>query len=156
MAGSRYARFANFVRGPRAVLAYLRGIADAAGHSPLGALSVLALLASLLLQATTGMFANDAIFSEGPLAKLVSGATSDLMTTIHKRNELVLYVLAALHVAAVLYYEIVKRRPLIGAMLSGDRRGIAAPAARDDAAIRLRALVLTALAAALVGYVVNL
>jgi len=51
-AGSRYARFANFVRGPRAVLDYLRGRgAQGAGHSPLGALSVLALLAALLVQA---------------------------------------------------------------------------------------------------------
>jgi cytochrome b len=43
--GPRYARFTQFVRGPRAILAYLRGAAAPAGHNPLGALSVIALIA---------------------------------------------------------------------------------------------------------------
>ena len=38
------------------------------GHSPLGALSIIALLVSLLVQISTGLFANDDIFTEGPLA----------------------------------------------------------------------------------------
>jgi cytochrome b len=156
VAGDRYARFASFVRGPRAVLAYLRGAADGgAGHNPLGALSVLALLASMLVQATTGLFANDAIFSEGPLAKLVSGATSDRMTSIHKFNEKVLYVLVGLHLAAVAFYE-ARRKRLVLPMIVGDRRDIDASPARDDAGMRLRATVLLAVAAALVSYVVRL
>jgi cytochrome b len=157
VAGDRYARFANFVRGPRTVLAYLRGRHDGvAGHNPLGALSVLALLAAMLLQAVTGLFANDAIFSEGPLAKLVSGASSDRMTRIHSFNEWGLYGLIGLHLAAVAYHEWVRGRPTIRPMISGDRRGIQASPARDDAAIRLRAGVLLAAAASLVGYVVSL
>lgn len=157
IAGDRYARFAAFVRGPRKVLAYLLGDAGVcAGHSPLGALSVLALLAALLLQAATGLFANDAIFSEGPLAKFVSGATSDRLTSIHKFNEVVLYALVGLHLAAVAYYAGLRRRPMLRPMLFGDRPGVAAPPARDDAAIRLRAGILAAVAAALVAYVVTL
>ncbi len=157
VAGDRYARFAQFVRGPSAVLAYLRGRADGgAGHNPLGALSVLAILAALLLQAGTGLFANDAIFSEGPLAKLVSQATSDRSTAIHKWNEPVLYALAGLHVAAVAYYALLRRRPMIGPMITGDRRGESAPPARDDAAMRLRALILMIVAAGLTAYVVRL
>jgi cytochrome b len=75
--GSTRARFADFVRGPRAVLAYarelLRGRAPfTAGHNPLGGWMVLALLASLLMQAGTGLFANDDIMIEGPLVKHVS------------------------------------------------------------------------------------
>jgi cytochrome b len=66
--GSTRARFADFVRGPRAVFAYarelLRGRAPfTAGHNPLGGWMVLALLASLLMQAGTGLFANDDIMS---------------------------------------------------------------------------------------------
>ena len=46
--GGRYARFASFVRGPSAVLAYLRGQGShSPGHNPLGALSVLAMLAAV-------------------------------------------------------------------------------------------------------------
>lgn len=157
IAGDRYSRFAAFVRGPRTILAYLRGRSDGgAGHSPLGALSVVALLASVLLQASTGLFANDAIFTEGPLAKLVSGATSDRLTSIHNWNERLLYALTVLHLVAVAFYELVRKQRLILPMLRGDKDGIMADAARDDAALRLRAAILLAIAAALVGYVVTL
>src|SRR5690349_8625703 len=40
--GSETARFSDFVKGPRAVLRYLReGVATTLGHNPLGALSVI-------------------------------------------------------------------------------------------------------------------
>ncbi len=157
VAGDRYVRFAAFVRGPRTVIAYLRGALDTgAGHNPLGALSVLALLAAVLVQASTGLFANDAIFSEGPLAKLVSNATSDRMTAIHNWNEKVIYALVALHLAAVLFYEIARRKRVVLAMIDGDQRSIVAEAARDDASMRMRAVILLALAAGLVSYVVQL
>jgi cytochrome b len=157
LAGDRHARFAAFVRGPRAVLGYLRGQVPAGpGHNPVGALSVLAMLACLFVQAATGLFANDAIFNEGPLAKMVSGATSDLMTRIHKWNEFVLYGLVGLHLAAIAFYELVRRRRLVAPMVTGRRRGEHGPSTRDDAAMRLRALVLLLVAAGLVAYVVRL
>lgn len=157
VAGDRYARFANFVRGPRTIVAFLRGQVDGgAGHNPLGALSVLALLACLSLQAVTGLFANDAIFSEGPLAKMVSGATSDRMTSVHKWNELVLYALVGLHLVAVAYYAILRRRPMIRPIIAGIRPAIGAEPARDDAPMRVRAAILLTIAAALVSYVVRL
>ncbi|MCS7101478.1 MAG: cytochrome b/b6 domain-containing protein [Burkholderiaceae bacterium] len=158
--GSRYARFTQFVRGPSAVLAYLRtlragGAAPQAGHNPLGALSVLAMLAALLLQAATGLFANDAIATEGPLAKFVSGSTSDLLTRIHKLNQYVLYALVALHVAAIAFYRLIKREDLLLPMFTGDRTGVAGEPARDDLAMRLRAALLLALAAGAVAYLVT-
>jgi cytochrome b len=156
-AGSRYALFAQFVRGPRAVLAYLRSAGAAyAGHNPLGAWSVLTMLASLLVQAVTGLFANDEIATEGPLSKLVSGATVSWMTRIHSFNEKVIYALVALHVAAIAYYFFAKRENLVGPMLTGNKRGIAAEPAQDDAFVRARAALLALLAAGLVGYVVTL
>jgi cytochrome b len=156
-AGARYALFANFVRGPLAVFAHLRGrYGPYAGHNPLGALSVLALLAALLLQAATGLFANDDIASEGPLAKLVSNATSNRLSGIHRTNEWVLVALVALHLAAIAFYALVRRDNLVRPMIVGDRPGLALPPAADDAAIRLRAALLAALAAALVAYVVTL
>ena len=42
--GSHYARFTQFVRGPRAVLQSIREPVHAPGHSPLGALSIICLL----------------------------------------------------------------------------------------------------------------
>lgn len=159
-AGPRYALFAQFVRGPRAVLAYLRAARGAgqqhAGHNPLGAWSVLALLAALLVQAGTGLFANDEIATEGPLSKLVSGATASLMTRIHSLNQNVIYALVALHLAAIAYYFFAKRENLVAPMITGDKRGISAEPAQDDALMRARAAVLALLAAGLVAYVVGM
>lgn len=124
--GSTRARFADFVRGPRAALGYgralLRGGAPfSPGHNPLGGWMVLALLASLLVQAGTGLFANDDIMLEGPLAKHIAKETSDGLTGIHHLNVVVLLVLIGLHIAAALFYLMVKRENLILPMLSGTK-----------------------------------
>src|SRR5688572_27938897 len=74
-AGSSSARFANFVKGPRAILSYLRigSAGSAGGHNPLGALSVVALLLLLLTQISLGLFAVDVDGLEsGPLSHYVS------------------------------------------------------------------------------------
>lgn len=118
--GSQTARFAYFVHGPRAVLAYLRdGTTPAAGHSPLGALSVLAMLLVITIQAVSGLFANDDILLEGPYASLVGKETSDLISKIHDYNSTVLLVLIGLHLAAIAYYGVCKRNNLLPAMISG-------------------------------------
>lgn len=161
LAGSRHAQFANFVRGPAVTLRYARqmlaGTAQRhAGHNPLGALSVLALLAALLAQASTGLFANDDIANEGPWAKFVSSAASSLLTTFHRYNEKVIYVLLALHLAAVAYYVFAKRDNIVLPMINGDKRGHDAAPIADDATLRVRALILLALAAGLVAYLVGL
>lgn len=159
-AGSHHARFANFVRAPAAVLSYVRelrggGAAAQPGHNPLGALSVLALLAVLLLQASTGLFANDSIASEGPLAKMVSSATSDRFTLVHKINQFMIFALTALHLGAIAYHYFAKRDNLVLPMLTGDKPGTGFVSASDDAAVRIRAAVLLAVAAAVAGYVVT-
>ena len=155
-AGSRYARFATFTCGPRSIAGYLRGGLAVAGHNPLGALSVVVMLLSLLVQGTTGLFATDDIASEGPLMKLVSASAAALLTRAHRWNEKVLIALTLLHLAAVLYYLFVKRRNLIVPMLTGDQYVDHASGARDDTAMRARAALLLVVAVALVAYVVNL
>ncbi len=158
VAGSRYARLSHFVRGPRTVLEYLRGQHEGphVGHNPLGAVSVLAILALLLLQGITGMFTNDGSFTEGPLAKLVSNATSNRLSTLHRWGELAVYAMVVLHLAAVLYYLLLRRDNLIGPMFSGDRLGIEAKPAFDGPALWLRAAVMLTISAGLTAYVVLL
>jgi len=125
--GSRRSRFSDFVRGPKAVLAYARGLLGGAyaasiGHNPMGGWSVMAMLASLLVQAVTGLYANDDIFTEGPLARTVTKATSDALTVVHDINSKVLFVLIAIHLMAVFGYLIVKHENLIKPMLTGRKR----------------------------------
>jgi Cytochrome b len=122
--GSRHARFADFVAGPRRVLAYAREMLTVAhrptlGHNPLGGWSVLALLASLLVQASTGLFANDDILTEGPLASKVSKGVSDALTAVHEINANLLYVLIGVHLCAIVFYAIVHRENLVRPMVTG-------------------------------------
>ncbi len=154
--GTRHARFSGFVRGPAAVLGYARALVRNepvrhAGHNPLGALMVLALLAMLLTQALTGLFANDQILSTGPLFGYVTAATSDRLTTIHKQLFDLLTIAIALHVTAAFVYLFVKHDDLIRPMISGRKPGSAV--APEDRIARSRswlaALVGFALAAAL-------
>lgn len=119
--GSTYARFANFFPRPATVVAYLRGQWRGLGHNPLGALSVFGLLAIVTIQALTGLFANDDIAFQGPLAVLVEGATSLWLTSIHRIMVNLLLVLVGLHVAAVLFYTWVKRDNLLLSMFTGTK-----------------------------------
>ena len=152
-AGSGTARFASFVRGPRAALAYARGLfsrrpSHTPGHNPLGGWMVVLLLASALLQAATGLFSNDDIATEGPLYDKVSKATSDAITAVHTANAVVLLALIGVHVAAVLFYLWYKRENLVWPMFTGVKRmpAQALPPARF--AEVPRALALAAVAAA--------
>ena len=120
-AGTRPARFATFVRGPRAIAAWLRsGSPQGASHNPLGALSVLAMLALLLAQALTGLFANDEIASAGPFYGWVSHGLSNRLSRFHRANDAWLLALIGLHLAAVAWYTIVRRQQIVRGMITGD------------------------------------
>jgi cytochrome b len=123
--GSSTARFANFVTGPRSVFRYVRQRFSwpVAGHAPLGALSVVALLALLFFQVGTGLFAGDEDgLTEGPLAQLVSIGMSDTMRELHEEAFNVLLALIALHVAAILSYRMLLGKNLLGPMITGRAR----------------------------------
>jgi cytochrome b len=118
--GGYHARFVNFVRGPATILAYVRtGVANTAGHNPLGAVSVLAMLLVLGLQAISGLFSNDDIMLEGPYAAMIGKEMSDLLTKLHKLNGDVILVLVGLHVAAVVFWSAIKKKTMIAPMFSG-------------------------------------
>ena len=122
LVGSPTARFSQFVRGPAAIRAYLRGEWQGVGHNPLGALSVLALLALVGLQAGSGLFSNDDIAYQGPLAEWVGKEASDRFHSWHALLQQGLLVLIGLHLAALLFYLLVKRENLIRPMITGHAR----------------------------------
>lgn len=129
--GNQNARFGSFLRGPRAVIGYLRGLfggnhVPSIGHSALGGWASVVLLLAVAVQAITGLMTTDDIFLEGPLAAHVSSDTVALMTRIHALNINVIYALVALHVLAALFYLIAKRENLIAPMLTGSKRLAAA------------------------------
>lgn len=118
--GSHYARFAQFVRPPRATLAYARAaFAGRApryiGHNPLGGWMVLALLANLGLLGFTGwLYTTDMFWGYGWLAYL------------HKYLGWALLALIALHMSSMLWTCWAHRENLVRAMLSG-RKAVPGP-----------------------------
>jgi cytochrome b len=160
--GSTYARFSHFLTGPNAWIECLRHLSKRTpspypGHNPLGGWMVLVLLLGLLFQVGTGLFSNDDVLFEGPLASLVSKATSDRLTGWHSWNFNLLLALAGVHVVAVLYHAGFLKENLIGAMFTGVKRMPAATAvgATGRFASPWLALVLLAVAALAVYLIVK-
>lgn len=121
LVGGATARFTNFVRSPSAVTAYLRtkGAPHKAGHNPLGGYSVLAMLAALVIQVSTGVLAVDVDGIEsGPLSYLVSFDDGRLAAAVHSASFVAIQVLVALHVLAIAFYR-AKGRRLIVPMITG-------------------------------------
>lgn len=121
--GTDTARFASFVKGPGAVLGYLRGAYDYRtnkGHSPLAALSVLALLGVMFAQVGMGLFAGDPYDgATGPLNPLVGVMTADTITETHEWFVYVIFGFIALHLAAIGVIGAMRATNLIGPMIGG-------------------------------------
>jgi cytochrome b len=125
VAGSETARFASFVRGPSAAVGHVRHLLrpgpldHPVGHNPVGAWSVVLLLLVLLALAVSGLFLYDDEIFWAPLNAWVSEGTEDLLGRLHHQAFDLLLVLVALHVAAILFYRLVKRADLLGPMVTG-------------------------------------
>lgn len=120
--GAVHSRFITFVPSPKRLIAFLGGkVGSGLGHNPLGSLSVIALLLVVGIQASTGLFTDDDIAFQGPLAKYVPNATVSLFSSIHALNSNILFGLIALHLLAIGYHQWVKRESLILPMIQGDK-----------------------------------
>ncbi len=122
--GSRYARFGQFVRGPRASLRYARAVALGReprfiGHNPLGGWMVVVLMLCVIGLALTGwLYTTDAFFGD------------ETVERVHRALAWTLLGLVVAHVAGVIFTSLRQRENLLAAMFSGRKR---APA-RDDIA----------------------
>jgi len=165
--GSQTARFTDFVKGPRAILAYLgrKGAGDAAvdnttmagatlGHNPLGALMVVALLLVLAVQAGSGLFTSDDILVDGPLVPLVSSTVVGTLSSLHRLLSDGILILIGLHVLAVFAYLLVKKDNLIRPMVTG-RKTVESPVPAPRRASPALALAILAASAGLVAFVLR-
>lgn len=120
--GPVHSRFITFVPSPQRLIAFLGGkVGSGLGHNPLGSLSVLALLLVVGIQASTGLFTDDDIAFQGPLAKYVSGATVSLLSSIHALNSNILFGLIGLHLIAIAYHQWVRHESIVMPMIDGDK-----------------------------------
>jgi len=156
--GSETARFRQFLGSPVAALRHLAHLArrepdHEVGHNAAGGWMVLGLLLLLAVQVGTGLYANDDILTEGPLAETVDKSTSDWLSHIHVVNFRLIEIAVAAHVLAVLTYAVVKRHDLLRPKLTGRKRlptTLAAPRMANP----WLALLLVVFAAGVVAWVV--
>jgi len=158
LAGGSTARFAGFVKGPRAIGGYLRKLFSRSaeptiGHNPLGGWSVVILLLLLVGVVGTGLFTDDTDgLNPGPLNYLVQGDLSAHMGHWHHLLFNILLGFIALHLLAILFYAVVKRENLVGPMITG-RREMAAPMVAPTFAPIWRAVVGILIALGLIWWV---
>lgn len=119
--GTQHARFLNFLPTPARIRAYVAGRWQGAGHNPLGALSVIALLLLVAAQVVTGLFSNDDITFSGPLADLVGKGTSDRLTGWHQELFYVLAAFIGLHLLAIVCYWLIRKSNLVAPMITGKK-----------------------------------
>lgn len=115
LVGTRHARFASFVRGPGAVVAYLRGLfarqpVHTTGHNPAGALAIVALLLLGLLTGASGWLTYNEIGGK-------------LFEELHEGLATAMLTIAGLHVAGVIVASLAHRENLVRAMMNGRKLG---------------------------------
>ena len=140
--GAIHARWRGYVPSLRQFVAHFRGGRVDDPHTAPGRVLAIGFVALAAVQATTGLFANDDIFTEGPLARTVSDALSDRLTWVHNRVFMGLIALVAVHLTAHVVYAL-RRDPTPLAMFTGRKRAAVGPAANHW----LRAALTAALAA---------
>lgn len=122
--GGSTARFSRFVRGPSTIIAQMRGRGDGVkrpGHNPLGGYSVLAMLAVLTAQLASGLFAIDVDGLEsGYLSHLVSFEQGRAAAEFHEAAFALLRGLVLLHLAAIVFYFVARKRNLVRPMITGE------------------------------------
>lgn len=123
--GSPQARFRDFLRGPGAVIATLRGqdVSRTPGHNPAGGWSVMLLWTLLLAQALTGTVNADDVLFTGPFRHVFDSEISDALAALHEPLFNVLVAFTILHVLAVLFYERVRDKRLLRPMVLGQAPG---------------------------------
>lgn len=121
--GASTAQFHRFFPAPGDLIAYLKGRWLARpGHTPVGALSVFAMLGALMAQVGTGLVADDEIYVTGPLRNFVGAAQASSATSAHGVIDDVILILIGLHISAILIYRIRGKR-LTRAMITGEGQG---------------------------------
>ncbi len=156
--GSDTARFTRFLASPLAAVRHLMHLTrrepdHEVGHNAAGGWMVLVMLLLLAVQVGTGLFSNDDILTQGPLADRVDKSTSDWLSHVHSINFKLIEIAVAAHILAVLTYAVLKRHDLVRPMVTGRKQLPADMPAPRMASLWLAAL-LVVVAAGAVAWVV--
>lgn len=122
--GGQTARFAGFLASPRKAFAHLAKLLRREpdlqiGHNPAGGWMALALLALLLGEALSGLYALDDIAQVGPLTEYVPPRVANMIDATHSTLWNVLLGAVALHLSAIATYAVAKGHDLLTPMITG-------------------------------------
>ena len=100
----------------------------------------------LIAQVVSGLLSDDEIAFSGPLTRFVSGEWVGRATWFHADvGQYLVIGLVALHLLAIAYYTLVRRKTLVRPMLHGDKDlSTGVPASRDNALTRVAAALVLA------------
>lgn len=149
--GGRYARLASFRITPTGFIAHFRGTGARPPRTVPGAALAILLLAVVAMQAVSGLFTTDEIFTDGPLVRHGSAETLRFMGFIHHRAFWVVLGLIGVHLLAHVIYAL-RRDPTPLSMFTGRKRVEAVPTHH----LLVRGLLTAAAAAAAVWWALTL
>lgn len=129
-AGSRYARFSDFVYHPREILTYAKEVLTLRaprylGHNPAGGAMIIALLLSLTITVVAGLMLYGADKGLGPLAGLLMNSSDGLIDTAKEVHEFFAnftLILVVGHLVGVIWESLLHRENLAHAMITGRKR----------------------------------
>jgi len=124
--GTTHAKFVNFIPTPKKLLRYVKPQNKAQsikhpGHNPLGSLMVVFMLVLIFLQAISGLVMNDDIFTTGPYYDTINKNIENSLMFFHRNSFNFLLAAIALHILAIIFYKIVKKKALVAAMFTGKK-----------------------------------
>jgi cytochrome b len=128
--GPRHARWSDFIKEPREIIAYLKDAmrfraSRYLGHNPAGGAMVIALLVSLAATGLSGLAVYGAQELSGPLAPMLGGLSegwAHLMEDIHEVLANLTLLLVLLHLAGVAFASLEHRENLVRSMITGLKR----------------------------------
>ena len=116
LVGTKYARFTQFIRGPKEIIGHL-GVAlrghqhESPGHNPAGGIVMLGLMMIILLIAFTGYLS-------------VKEFLGDFMSEAHEAIASLALALVVIHIAAAVIMSLLQKENLIRAMVTGKKNGL--------------------------------
>jgi len=126
LVGTTHAKFINFFPTLSRIKNYVvpkssKENNKVAGHNPMGAIMVFLMLSLLLAQAVSGLFITDDVFTSGPYNGVLEGDWQKLANRVHDLGFTLLQAFVALHVAAIIFYKVVKKTNLVKPMFTGKK-----------------------------------
>lgn len=120
--GTKYARFSQFIKGPKEMIGHAKGLLGghqhiAPGHNPLGGIVMLGLMLVILLIGLTGYWT-------------VKEFLGDFMSEAHEAIASFALGLVVIHIAAAVIMSLLQKENLVWAMLSGKKNGLPEQAIR--------------------------